>query len=260
MPTAAAFGQWIPDPGCCGEPSSLHKYLYAVNDPVQRIDPSGRFSTTEFLTVTAVTYFISTVTLEPVAKQCGRDVTKALKKTLDEVEFVFRRQWTRDQRFGAGVTLYDAFGIAAEGDPALFAGSAWDIEPLKELGFSDSTALADRTVVFEGKCYYGGAVNYALWGKMNRLMYDEFGMPHNTLHFALEVAGGRKIGKAWRGEHGYAMGLEEQQALAFITYGYSGLLPTGFVSPIPNTRLSTLQYRDEPIQWVWEPHRPRGGN
>jgi hypothetical protein len=43
-----------PAKGNNSDPRSLHKYLYAINDPVNRIDPSGLMSMAEFGTVAAI--------------------------------------------------------------------------------------------------------------------------------------------------------------------------------------------------------------
>jgi RHS repeat-associated protein len=47
------------DTGVASEPSSLHKYLYGNADPVNNVDPSGRFALLEFLANTFIRSIIA---------------------------------------------------------------------------------------------------------------------------------------------------------------------------------------------------------
>jgi RHS repeat-associated protein len=52
-PTTGRFTAADPFPGIIFEPSSLHPYLYAHNDPVNQSDPSGKFTLSEQMTIAA---------------------------------------------------------------------------------------------------------------------------------------------------------------------------------------------------------------
>ncbi|MBN2019082.1 MAG: hypothetical protein JW749_02520 [Sedimentisphaerales bacterium] len=54
-PSTGRFDRMDPFTGKKEEPQSLHKYTYCQNNPVNRVDPSGNYSTTETLTVTTIT-------------------------------------------------------------------------------------------------------------------------------------------------------------------------------------------------------------
>jgi RHS repeat-associated protein len=54
-PATGRFLSRDPEDGFPTDPASLHKYLYANGDPVNRIDPSGRADTIETIfTVTVI--------------------------------------------------------------------------------------------------------------------------------------------------------------------------------------------------------------
>ena len=52
--SSARFASRDPSRGILWDPLSLHKYLYANDDPINRIDPSGEFSVAEALAATAI--------------------------------------------------------------------------------------------------------------------------------------------------------------------------------------------------------------
>jgi RHS repeat-associated protein len=52
-PIAGRFTTTDPFPGVIFEPASLHPYTYAYNDPVNKSDPSGKFTLAEQMTIAA---------------------------------------------------------------------------------------------------------------------------------------------------------------------------------------------------------------
>ena len=71
-----AMGRFLsrdPNVGYIDEPATLHKYLYAGGDPVNRVDPSGRADTIE----TIFTVTVVSSPLEIAAEEVGLALTKA---------------------------------------------------------------------------------------------------------------------------------------------------------------------------------------
>ena len=185
--------------------------------------------------------------------QCGSDVTVALERTLRNVDHIFGL-WTHSQRIKACTSLYDIFGGAAS--------AAWDIRELNQVGvgnnpFNDSLSPpCQRTVTFKGRCFYGGALNYALWGRMNSLCGKEAG------YFPLLHVWGRVIGleSALLGVIVHKkmnlgiedLGEEENQALLLTIYGYTGWLTSNDCDGCsPNPR-SVKNYA---FRWKWAPYK-----
>jgi hypothetical protein len=142
------------------------------------------------------------------------------------------------------------------------AAFAWDIVELKTIGFSwrfgappppffAGNYPCDRTVTFMNGCYYASAVNFAMWGKVNRLCHDAlnpygFGLTYWTLDFALDAAAW------WKGQSTGNWGEEEQEALLFTRYGYTGRLGWPFTPRLgcsPNNQSWT-----GPFHWFWKPN------
>ena len=61
QPTIGRFTISDPFEGDPYAPMSLHKYLYAVNDPVNRFDPSGYFSLTELMVTSAISGILNAI-------------------------------------------------------------------------------------------------------------------------------------------------------------------------------------------------------
>ena len=162
---------------------------------------------------------------------CGLDVTKSLNSALQEIarkykELPFRKKWT---------TCSGIYSLSWPVESSK-AGWAWDIVPLKNIGLGDaldrpmpffngSSDRCKRTVTFRGQCYYGGSVNFAMWGQINSLCSGTFTgylgqgpiVPW-SLEFALNAA------MAWKISRYHTFTLEEAQAVTFTIYGYTGLL------------------------------------
>jgi hypothetical protein len=95
---------WTPDSfeGFQTDPLSLHKYLYAHGNPVNRIDPSGKYSTAEQANVSGIQGVMARVILPAVARAPRTVYTVA--------------QWNRAvSGFQAGVRGSTAFKAGAVG-------------------------------------------------------------------------------------------------------------------------------------------------
>ncbi len=84
-PYMARFNGYDPVLGSYKEPLTLHQYLYCLNDPVNRIDPSGRFSYAEAAITTAEVAILTTM-----AAQAAEQIGGRLKGNL--ISSVFKHQ------------------------------------------------------------------------------------------------------------------------------------------------------------------------
>ena len=75
-PEAGRFLTRDPSSGKVTDPRSLHRYLYAESDPVNRADPTGRNAILEYFTpmrIVALTALLGVVNLEIIAVWCEND-------------------------------------------------------------------------------------------------------------------------------------------------------------------------------------------
>jgi hypothetical protein len=229
--------------GVNSDPLAIHKYLFSHSDPLNRIDPSGTLSLTEITLITSLVLIPTTIAeFRPPGKRCGPDVTDSLHSTLLEISATYD-SWSSQQKKEAADSMYRIIPSGRVWGP-----NAWDIEDLFLIGLSRGN-ISERTVMFEGRCYYGGAVNYAMWGLMNRLVYDTTRDARYSLDSALNQVAYWKFLKRFPQE----LGDEEEQAFAFTVFGYDGVLPH---RGIPHLVLPTGK-RTGNMNWVWEPIRPR---
>jgi RHS repeat-associated protein len=199
------------------EKGGLNLYTFVHNSPISDIDLFG---------------FCGAGT-----GTCGPDVTSSLRLTLDNIESTYNNQWSLFQKWRVCIDLYQP----------LTAGIAWDIIPLKDIGFGPQTTPCDRTVTFKNKCYYGGAVNYAMWGKVNKLCFDTFNLSGDPAGpWSLPMAVG--FAAAWK-LHYLRFGNEEEEALGFTAYGYTGKL----VSPSVNNCVPNSITMKGVLPWRWLP-------
>ncbi|AUG56367.1 tRNA(Glu)-specific nuclease WapA precursor [Acetivibrio saccincola] len=77
-PSVGRFITADPFGGFMFEPLSLHKYLYANADPVNKIDPSGYFSIQEFATTQTIQGIISSVNWKCIGTTILRNALKGL--------------------------------------------------------------------------------------------------------------------------------------------------------------------------------------
>lgn len=277
-PVAQAFynpstGRWLSrDP--IGEKGGVNLYGFVGNRPSTRVDPDGR-----------QWYEPLTMAPKPCGK-CGPDVTSAVMKTLEEVEKAF----LSDQNPEFNTLLPDGHhGPPAPPNyhrrrscialfqhvPGLSApGNAWEISPLGGMGASSSPRLPPglssedngtgdcaRTVVFNGTCVKAGALNYIVFGKMNRLCHDQFSdqpfsvtdpIQWNVNWSWLDVWAAiyhhkfNRRNDSWLNEEAWA-------AFAFAYHGYHGSGP-GY-DPMPNLQgcstAGSKQWPTVSMPWKW---------
>lgn len=178
---------------------------------------------------------------------CGQEVAGPLNKVLDQVMTYFNSSWNRKQKDDVCSRLV---GVG----PAGGENTAWDIIELRDKGDSDLEGCS-RQVTFEGRCYFGGAVNYALFGKALKKCHEAFPYYYRYTHSAM-MAGIIFHKRRTKGGFDHP---EAQQALVFANYGwrYSGASPTGGKSLwpqftcAPDMRSDTREYH-----WMLRPHKP----
>jgi RHS repeat-associated protein len=258
------------------DPLSLHKYLFCADNPVNKSDPSGNDATDDILSVLDIIGTLNTRISAPpvgsVAGTGGPDVTKPLKRTLLEVQAAFWG-WSRSQKIGAAERMRDLVGAVFRKGSGGRGGAAdaWDIIPLMETGFQDSppfylyvngqqyatgSGLWGRSVAFNGRCYYAGAVNYALWGAMNRCVYDWLQLgPLFTGLDANEYTLGNALHtmEAWKHFKYHDFGTTEREAEEFTAYGFNGTPPSMALPCKPSGAVVQAAW----LNWCWEPVKPR---
>jgi len=171
---------------------------------------------------------------------CGAaDVTSLLGRTLRDIEVQFAT-WSRKEKRARCKALY-----APE-----TAGGAWDIRQLQSVGFQvwpwpdirqGTEGGCEDTVTWLGKCYKGHAVNYAMWGKVNRLCSEEF--RYDIRHFLLSANTLTFLWKGWRYTWRGA-----GPAMQFTKYGYRWTLPT---CDLPKCKVVDPVLVTEEPNWNW---------
>jgi len=162
-PLNGRFNRVDPYSGNYSDPQSLHKYLYAHGDPVNRIDPTGKFGIAAIAvgivfvilvlmggyTLWRGTRFIGDLYLTTRGRRgiCGYDVTDQLrdfKKGFNEDS----QDWNKTERCRKRL------------NPVI----GWDITTLVKKAIKGSTGSCDGTATVNNKCYDQSAINYYLWG------------------------------------------------------------------------------------------------
>jgi hypothetical protein len=255
------------------DPLSLHKYLYCHGNPVNNRDPNGH-DIGEMLSVmdidtTLAGFALPTMSVGAVLGTGGPDITQTLKTTLLEIQMAFWG-WSPPQKSVAIDELFSPpspWGKTGASGGLLYA---WDIVPLKNLGYGFGNGIPNGngrpllcgkipwndTVAVNGKCFYGGAVNYAQWGTMFKAIheyYDQIGDPIDASLFTLSQAQllATKWKTIWHGDSGERV----KEAKDFTAYGYNGTMPATCLPCRPSGKV--CQNRD--FEWVWEPYKPRQG-
>ena len=252
------------------DPMSLHNFTYCENNAPNKIDPSGKDGVDIILSVLDVigtfsTHLSASTSLSAATGKGGPDVTKALNRTLLDVEAAFYR-WSRYERMQVAERMRDLGSAVFTGGRGGAAG-AWDIIPLMSVGFGEPYLTADkdylagsglwtRTVAFSGKCFYAGAVNYAIWGKMNKLCFDYYnsqGLLYDLDPREYNLPNAIHTVQAWKHFKYNDFGTTEMEAEAFTTYGFNGNL----ACPGLPCQSSGEVVQAKMFNWCWEPMKPR---
>jgi RHS repeat-associated protein len=180
--------------------------------------------------------------------KCGDDVTQPLLRTLDWIRLYYGTLGY-GQRLKTCVNLYNIT------DPGTLQW-AWDILYLANVGFGrtpSGSGGCERTVTFMHRCYYGGAANYAMWGKVNKICFDTFGLGSPIYLSPWSLPWAESTVFLWKVGAYHRFGNEEGEALAFTAYGYTGipLLPWT-ASPCEASERSVEDYA---FQFRWLPYR-----
>lgn len=168
-PSTGSFNRTDPFAGNNLDPQSLHKYAYAHNNPVNMIDPSGKFS---WLNV-GIGVIVGLLILRTIqtginiiqsligrSGTCGQDVTQQLIDLSNDFDYKTdptrmndderRRRCKKRRNFVTG----------------------WDINILHSKLVGGATGSCHGTATVSGKCYDQSAINYYLWGKICKYCGD----------------------------------------------------------------------------------------
>ena len=100
------------------------------------------------------------------------------------------------------------------------------------------------------KVFYAHAANYALWGRMFRVIADrakKYGWWGEELSFSLGEAKAQV--RLFKAGYGHIFGENIEQALALTEYGYTGNLPGG---GLPCS--SRGEITEPAFEWKWLPY------
>ncbi len=196
---------------------------------------------------------------EDVENTCGPDVTDWVNDLLSEVEETFGDARWRDKCRGCWIMrtpwAMNAFDITMLNDIGLRQGMA-----SQHFGDNAGTGDGEQTVGFDEECYYAYAVNYLLWGKINRLC-NGFAQGHFLLGCARTLVTRAKVVGAvgglledrdydWRGHMDGAAASK-----AFTSYGYEGNY-TGITQysldlPLPKDSTGGIVSHSGARDWKW---------
>ena len=259
-------GRWLSrDP--IGEKGGLNLFGFVGNNPVSRVDFAGLFTWPK---------------IRLRCGKCGPDVTSAVARTLEEVETVFgddnnpmfkgsdggNPQNPDFYRRRACMVLYTP--VAGVGNP----GGAWDIVPLATIGGGSilepekdlpegltwddfGTKSCKRTVTYKGTCVYAGALNYILFGRINKLCHDRFANQpfriQQPITRTIDWSWGDVVAAIWYQKYvrwGHWNNSEAANAFDFARIGYSGRdLPRSVdMGCNPN---NSKAWSDSAMPWKW---------
>jgi RHS repeat-associated protein len=175
---------------------------------------------------------------------CGNDVTSPVNNVLDQVNSKFAGWSSGDQRKACRHLI-----SAEQG-----AGSSWDILEMRQLG-ADRLSGCARQATFKGRCYFGSAINYAMFGRAICNCHNAF--PYQPKYFLDSAIAGviyHKIhtrGGFWGNE-------EAMQAVAFTKYGWSYSSSTDHGVPWYHFTCAPDATPDRRVfGWHWLPLKPK---
>jgi RHS repeat-associated protein len=262
------------------DPLSLHKYLYAADDPVDYDDPSGNDPTiNDGFNIGLATIFLpvkgilaqagggAAPRLGAFGGTAGPDVTIMLMHTLQDVRQTFKNE-------PLAVREHAASGLCA---PEIASG--WEIRELNDLDYGNETVgefgptasygtgLGAGTVQFgfPPKVYSAGAVNYALWGAMYELAEETFFSSSAPISNPLA---GSAVGDTFSEInanitartfkaffHGDFDSYKAKEASAFVSYGYrygfSYYDPSSTAIPITGDYGNESSTPNGRFKWQW---------
>ena len=137
--------------GSRSDPQTLHKYLYAHANPVMGIDPSGMFTLTELVAVTAIIGTLASITVSTVG------LSRVMEEGWDSPDIVFgglRGRFGGSSRHGISYT-------ASVGGVALYDGSDLYLSLAAGFTLSMFSRPGSLTPRFKGLEHMFGAI----WGK-----------------------------------------------------------------------------------------------
>jgi RHS repeat-associated protein len=173
-PLNGRFNRVDPFSGNTVDPQSLHKYNYAHNNPVNGVDPSGKFTSfVDFLLAVAIGLLIVAVWRQAFitvinigqgirgrSGNCGQDVTQQLRDLNVHFDYATRpSNMNSDERNRR---------CRKRKNPV----TGWDINILHSKLVGGSSGSCDGTATVSGKCYDQSAINYYLWGKICKYCGD----------------------------------------------------------------------------------------
>jgi RHS repeat-associated protein len=243
------------------DPLSLHKYLYATDNPVNQVDPSGHDSgnavAVGFLGK-LIEYGFYPIMFESRDgnSTCGPDVTTAVMKTMRDVKQTYDSAPSDTKKEAIWHLLKHPIDTLESGfdmDKLFYLGIGGDVNFGN--GSSLGTGLGVDTVQFSyngPKVYRAGSVNYIIWGELMALSHSYY--PHDPLfseNAALAAARGNKLLSQHQLFADYA-----DEAVAFTGFGYS-YTELGYstwdpsysamkLTPNPNNKASSARFK-----WRW---------
>ncbi len=221
-------GRWLSrDP--IEEKGGVNLYSFVNNRPVGTVDALGLEGRSTMPKINGRPYG---------GCFCGPEVTAPLQRTMDRVAQEFYL-WTERQKWSACEALYtisDETGVSG--------GQAWNMEWVYAHGRRDEIAS------FRGRCYFLSALNYALWGRANRLC-DKASWEHGwKTHYPKQQAINWAF--AFKVLVNHDPSDRMVQALAFTEWGYDGGMTH---KGIKDTTWDLREYPERSFSWKWAPNR-----
>lgn len=168
---------------------------------------------------------------------CGKSVDVPLADVLKDIGSTFD-QWKPAQQRSACKQLVTFSGQANK---------AWDIKELMQYGVK-SRIGCNRKVTFQGHCFFGGAVNYAMWGLIMHKCHKVFWLHADYSHTAMISA---IIYHKWDIGDNILTNEEAQQALFFGDYGWYN--DGRSVLTLENSCAPDFSQDDRTFHWIWRP-------
>jgi len=240
----------------------LNPFLYCDNAVIDRIDSLG----------------LITIPL-PSAGTCGPDITTRLDATLPNIRSTYDG-WNICQKGLACTHIFNIWG------PSGGAKAAWDILPftgmgalVPSLGANDADTLPGGTgltpgtgdckhsLMYKGKCYKAGLLNFIMWGTINKKCSNTFGwsfvlLPGTPNPWSLtSTLTTASLYKALLASPPVTSVWVHAQVAGCVTAGYT----TGPVTSAPAGSLANCSAGSGAVggsgslKWVWELNKPRAG-